>query len=977
MGSDSPGTRNPAPRTRAMLVAAAMIAAAAMAPGGPARAAAGLPRFFNYTSPPGVGDDSGEPSIGSNWTREQVFNNSRGPMPNGGSTNYFGGFSPYMLNVIFNDCQSPALVTWNQKTLLTANTPRVYGDPILFTDKVTGRTFVTQEEGLTPAGSTTDITDDDGTTFLPSQGSGAPSCVDHETVGGGPFHAPLTGTVYPNAIYYASQCVADASIAVSLDGGLTFGGSVPMFTVADCAGLHGHIKVASDGTVYVPDKSCGGNLPFHDGGQAAVIVSEDNGLTWAIRPVPGSTSMVDDDASVGVATNGNIYLGWQSADGHPRIAMSTTKGVSWAPIHDVGASLGIQNCAFPEVVAGDGDRAAFSFYGTTTAGAYDQPDFPGIWYLYVATTFDGGATWTMQNLTPDDPIQRGGICGGGACRNQLDFYDITIDKEGRILIGWDDGCVGSCVNGPPNSFASKCVISRQSGGQRLLAAFDPVEPATPEAPGPSGSVNNGVAHLSWEAPDNGGSPITGYNIYKRIGTGGSFNLVGTSTGTTFSESVNPNDQIYYRVTALNALGEGPYCHEFTLGAPPPTPCLVPGVLATGDVNSDGTDNDSGQNTPPDPTVNIKGLSVAEPYLGAGVNQLVFTLQVAPAGALGVPASSQWYIVWNRHTIAADGSDRRFVAMKTDASGAQSFVYGNFGPPLPLDGSLPAPNANTPTPLGNADFGSYDPASGEITIKLATSKSDDTPMGPGSDLGAINVRTYLARPDAGQKSQNNASDITGDGSYTLVGNGSCFCYVDQPPVARLSASTATGAAPLTVTFDASASSDPDVADGDAVGSYTFDFGDGSAAVTQSTPTISHTYATPSGSSGYFATLSVTDQKCSTKSLNVASANINVVSGAGVGDNKIPLFFRIRPELNPARGAMSFALDLDKSGTVSMEMFGADGRRVADVTHAWLPAGTHTVKWNGLDRSGRPAPPGVYMVRAKAGEHVTLTRVVLVR
>src|SRR5205085_8741903 len=68
-----------------------------------AHAAAGLPRFINYSSPIGVGDDSGEPSIGSNWTRESVFSNSRGAVPNGGSVNYFGGFSPYMLNVIFDD----------------------------------------------------------------------------------------------------------------------------------------------------------------------------------------------------------------------------------------------------------------------------------------------------------------------------------------------------------------------------------------------------------------------------------------------------------------------------------------------------------------------------------------------------------------------------------------------------------------------------------------------------------------------------------------------------------------------------------------------------------------------------------------------------------------------------------------------------------------------------------------------------------
>src|SRR5205807_1907448 len=76
----------------------------------------------------------------------------------------------------------------------------------------------------------------------------------------------------------------------------------------------------------------------------------------------------------------------------------------------------------------------------------------------------------------------------------------------------------------------------------------------------------------------------------------------------------------------------------------------------------------------------------------------------------------------------------------------------------------------------------------------------------TSLGAINVRTYLARPDAGQKSQNNASDITGNGAYTLVGN--AFCYVNRLPVASLSASPTQGSAPLTVSFDGSASTDPD-------------------------------------------------------------------------------------------------------------------------------------------------------------------------
>src|SRR5438552_3589189 len=482
----------------------------------PSRATAtapGTPRFFNYASPPGTADNAGEPSHGINWLSERTFSNSAGPIPNGGAANYFGGFLPYMVKVTFSDCQSPALATWEQKPVVLPATPRVFGDPILFTDHTTGRTFVSQLEGLTPLGSTTEFTDNDGDTFSPSEGSGLPSCIDHQTFGGGPFHAPLTPTsLYPHAIYYASQCITDATCAISLDGGVTFAPGVPMFTVADCDGLHGHIKVAPDGTVYVPDKACAtASVPLLNGGQAAAIVPEANGATWSIRPIPDGSSQGEWDPSIGIATDGTVYLGYQAIDGHAHIAVSHDRGLHWSPSYDVGAQLGIQNIVFPAVVAGDPDRAAFAFYGTTTAdgpgedhtgGDNDDPSaFSGIWYLYIATTFDGGQTWTTQNVTPGDPIQRGPICHGGDCRNMLDFFDASIDKEGRVLVGWDDGCIGGCTNGPPNSFTAKATITRQSGGRRMFAVFDPVEPRIPEAPGPTGNLVNSTVHLSWPAPD--------------------------------------------------------------------------------------------------------------------------------------------------------------------------------------------------------------------------------------------------------------------------------------------------------------------------------------------------------------------------------------------------------------------------------------------------------------------------------------------
>ena len=311
----------------ALLLRAGSPGASAQAPQTPA-ATPDVPRFQNYPAPAGIADDVGEPSIGCNWNSNQSFSNSMFSIPNGGRVMLFGGFSPEVYRATFNDCSSPAKPNWEAKALLTASTPRAAGDPILFTDHDTGRTFVSQLEGLTPAGSTTDITDDDGDNFSPSEGSSLPSDIDHQTFGGGIFHSGVIGPVtsYPNAVYYASQSVADARATVSQDGGVTFGPAFPMYTINDCAGLHGHIKVSpKDGTVYVPNVACGGAVPFHEtGAQQAVIVSEDNGITWSIRPIPGATThgngSADNsiigtrDPSVSIDADGNVYFVYQAED---------------------------------------------------------------------------------------------------------------------------------------------------------------------------------------------------------------------------------------------------------------------------------------------------------------------------------------------------------------------------------------------------------------------------------------------------------------------------------------------------------------------------------------------------------------------------------------------------------------------------------------------------------------------------------------
>jgi hypothetical protein len=441
-------------------------------PSGSAPAGTASVGYANFACSPGQSCTSGfgEPSIGVNWKTGNV-------MFAGGGT-----LKTFRINN-FNDQATPPTATWTNVSgnQHIATSPRAAADPILFVDPQTGRTFADQLEGLTPF-STLEYSDDDGNLFIPSQGSGIVSGVDHQTIGGGPLAPPFTldpnlpRPAYPNGVYYCAQALGPANCALSLDGGLTFGPAVPMWTT-ECGGIHGHLKVSPvDGTVYIPNRGCGG--------RHGLAVSTDNGITWTIRTVP-NTATGESDPSIGIATDGTVYYGFVDGDGHPKITVSHDKGATWdtwnsergtASFIDVGLPFGLQNAVFAAVVAGDPDRAAFTFHGSPTAGPFQDASFDGVWNLYVAHTYDGGRTWTTVKAT-SDPTQRGCIWLGGAsnpCRNLLDFMDATIDVQGRVLVGYADGCTAACATDPANTAKSVwATIARQSNGLGVFSAFDP------------------------------------------------------------------------------------------------------------------------------------------------------------------------------------------------------------------------------------------------------------------------------------------------------------------------------------------------------------------------------------------------------------------------------------------------------------------------------------------------------------------------
>lgn len=523
----------------------------------PGIAAGEAPSYRNYAAPAPLGKDAGEPTIGLSRKTGNAF--------------FLSGLET--LRVTFDE-KDPNVATWLDKSALTTSIESF--DPILFTDPGTSRTFVSQ---LLPTKlSLMAYTDDDGETWTPSQGSGLNSGVDHQTIGGGPFKPGILGrgplTYYPNAIYYASQDDGLASIALSQDGGQTFGVAVPMWNLLQCGGLHGHIKVAPDGTVYVPNKSCFSSQGF--------AVSEDNGLTWNIRTVPGSVSG-DTDPSIGIGSDGTVYFGFSNADGKPMVAVTHDRGLTWQNLQDVGIAQGINNTVFASVAAGDPDRAAFFFLGSKTGGANGlstDRTFDGVWYGYIATTYDGGRTWTTQNATPGDPVQRGVICTEGTgcpsgTRNLLDFNDLEIDAKGRPHAAFADGCItANCINGVDwngastsatggtsgvpdgkvdgydNDLTKRATIIRQIAGRTLYAKYDlPDAPVYLEA-----SYNKPNIKLTWIDRANNEQQYVVERSASDESHYATLVTLGANT-TSFTDTTAAKKTIYfYRVRAVNANG---------------------------------------------------------------------------------------------------------------------------------------------------------------------------------------------------------------------------------------------------------------------------------------------------------------------------------------------------------------------------------------------------------------------------------------
>lgn len=362
------------------------------------------------------------------------------------------------------------------------------GDPYVYVDFETGRVFDIDQR-LALGCHTVTTSDDQGASWSADGKACFTPPADHQTIVAAKPRVLVPSPLYSKIVYYCNNQIVESTCTRSLDGGLTFEPTAPAFLGVEpggeggqpdvCGGLHGHLKAAPDGTVYLPKTQCG---------KPSVAVTQDDGLTWTTHVVANMPS--DDDPTVAVDHNNSAYLVFQNpTDWHLYLVSSKDAGAHWTKPVDVTAP-GITATNLPALVAGDDGRLALAYVGTThpkgnkidNKNTTDLDNMTWDAYLAVITnaTSEKPTVETVRVNDASDPLVRG-RCGPGRCNNPglTDFIDVVVDADGRPWVALVDNCMKECATPAGHAKDSKYAagfVATLAEGPSLLAKYDTLPP---------------------------------------------------------------------------------------------------------------------------------------------------------------------------------------------------------------------------------------------------------------------------------------------------------------------------------------------------------------------------------------------------------------------------------------------------------------------------------------------------------------------
>jgi hypothetical protein len=82
-------------------------------------------------------------------------------------------------------------------------------------------------------------------------------------------------------------------------------------------------------------------------------------------------------------------------------------------------------------------------------------------------------------------------------------------------------------------------------------------------------------------------------------------------------------------------------------------------------------------------------------------------------------------------------------------------------------------------------------------------------------------------------------------------------------------------------------------------------------------------------------------------------------------------------NPFNPMTTISYSLPNAGFTTLDIFDVRGHHIRSLVATGLPAGFHSVDWDGLDEDNRAVPSGVYIYRLVFGDSSQARRMVLLR
>jgi hypothetical protein len=583
------------------------------------------------------------------------------------------------------------------------------------------------------------------------------------------FIGPVTSSpTVPAAPTAVSAVAGDGQATVSWTAPSNGGSPITGYTVTRSPG--GVTTPASGTSVVVTGLTNGTAYTFTVTATNSIGTGPASAASSPVTPaaavtVPGAPTGVS-----AVAGDSQATVSWTapSNGGSPITGYTVTRSPGGATTPASGTSV---------VVTGLTNGTAYTFtvtatnsVGTGAASSASTPvtptagnTAPGAPTGVVAVPGDGQATvsWTAPS-------------NGGS---PITGYTVT-SSPGAIVV--NTGATSVAVTGLTDGTAYTFTVTATNaiGTGPASAASSPVTPAAaptvPDAPtGVSATPGNAEASVTWTAPSNGGSAITGYTV--TASPGGAF---ATTAGATSAAVTNLSNGVSYTftVTATNSVGTGAASDPSAAVIPNPTvpdaPTGANAVAGDGQATVSWTAPDDGGSAITGYTVTTSPGGATTPAAGTSVlvtgltdgTAYTFTITATNGVGTSAPSAASSPVTPGGATTAPDAPTAvTAVPGNTQATVSWTAPASNGGSPITGYTVTASPGGVTATTAGATSAAVVTLTNG-VTYTFTVTATNSVGTGPAS------APSNVATPTAGTFVRNSAEGGTSGTSVTAANSG---------------------------------------------------------------------------------------------------------------------------------------------------------------------------------------------------------------